>query len=123
MEVRVDTYLWAIRIYKSRTLASEAIKNGKVKLDGKNFKPSHVVKVGEVYSITIGIEKIVLEVSGLLEKRQSYEIAKKHYINHSPIIEKKEVQSSAFFVSIKRSKGSGRPTKKDRRDISNFEDV
>lgn len=123
MEVRADTYLWAIRIYKSRTLASEAIKNGKVKLVGKNFKPSHVVKVGEVYSITIGIEKIVLEVSSLLEKRQSYEIAKKHYINHSPIIEKKEVQSSTFFVSIKRSKGSGRPTKKDRRDISNFEDV
>ena len=123
MEVRADTYLWAIRIYKSRTLASEAIKNGKVKLVGKNFKPSHVVKVGEVYSITIGIEKIVLEVSSLLEKRQSYEIAKKHYINHSPIIEKKEVQSSAFFVSIKRSEGSGRPTKKDRRDISNFEDV
>lgn len=62
-------------------------------------------------------------MSSLLEKRQSYEIAKKHYINHSPIIKKKEVQSSAFFVSIKRSKGSGRPTKKDRRDISNFEDV
>ena len=123
MEVRADTYLWAIRIYKSRTLASEAIKNGKVKLVSKNFKPSHLVKVGEVYSITIGIEKIVLEVSSLLEKRQSYEIAKKHYINHSPIIEKKEVQSSAFFVSIKRNKGSGRPTKKDRRDISNFEDV
>ena len=123
MEVRADTYLWAIRIYKSRTLASEAIKNGKVKLDGKNFKPSHVVKVGEVYSTTIGIENIVLEVSSLLEKRQSYEIAKKHYINYSPIIEKKEVQSSAFFVSIKRSKGSGRPTKKDRRDISNFEEI
>ena len=123
MEVRADTYLWAIRIYKSRTLASEAIKNGKVKLDGKNFKPSHVVKVGEVYSITIGIENIVLEVSSLIEKRQSYEIAKKHYINHSPIIDKKEVQSSAFFVSIKRSKGSGRPTKKDRRDISNFEKI
>ena len=53
MELRADTYLWAIRIYKSRTLASEAIKNGKVKLDGKNFKPSHVVKVGEVYSMNI----------------------------------------------------------------------
>ena len=53
MEVRADTYLWAIRIYKSRTLASEAIKNGKVKLVSKNFKPSHVVKVGEVYSMNI----------------------------------------------------------------------
>lgn len=123
MEVRADTYLWAIRIYKSRTLASEAIKNGRVKLVGKNFKPSHLVKVGEVYSMTIGNEKIVLEVACLIEKRQSYEIAKKQYINHLPIIDKKEAQSSAFFVSIKRNKGSGRPTKKDRRDISNFEEV
>ena len=53
MEVRADAYLWAIRIYKSRTLASEAIKNGKVKLVGKNFTPSHVVKVGEGYSTNI----------------------------------------------------------------------
>ena len=77
MEVRADTYLWAIRIYKSRTLASEAIKNGKVKLVGKNFKPSHVVKVGEVYSITIGIEKIVLEVSSLLRKKTELRNCKK----------------------------------------------
>ncbi len=123
MEVRADTYLWAIRIYKSRTLASEEIKNGKVKLDGKNFKPSHVVKVGEVYSMSIGNDKTVIEVLSLLEKRKSYEIVKAHYINRSPIINKKETQNSAFFVSIKRNKGSGRPTKKDRRDISNFEEI
>jgi len=59
MEVRADTYLWAIRIYKSRTLASEAIKNGKVKLVGKNFKPSHVVKIGEVYSTNIKLSIIM----------------------------------------------------------------
>lgn len=123
MEVRADTYLWAIRMYKSRTLASDAIKGGKVKLNDQSLKPSHVVKVGERYSMSIGYDKKIIEVTALIEKRQSFEIAKNHYIDHSPAVEKKgEVLPSAFFkVNIKRDKGSGRPTKKDRRDQQRFE--
>ncbi len=75
MEVRADTYLWAIRMYKSRTLASEAIKGGKVKLDGDNFKPSHIVKIGEHYTLTIGDTKKVVEVTALIEKRGNFELA------------------------------------------------
>lgn len=109
-------------MYKSRTLASEAIKGGKVKLNDESFKPSHVVKVGERYSMTIGNDKKIIEVSALLEKRQSFEIAKQHYIDHSPLPEKKgDVLPSAFFkVNIRREKGLGRPTKKDRRDMDQF---
>ena len=116
MEVRADTYLWAIRMYKSRTLASDAIKGGKVKLNDEALKPSHVVKIGERYSMSIGYNKKIIEVTALLEKRQSFEIA------HSPVPEKKgEVLPSAFFkVNIKRERGTGRPTKKDRRDIDDF---
>lgn len=122
MEVRADTYLWAIRMYKSRTLASEAIKGGKVKLNDENFKPSHFVKIGEKYSMTISSTKKIIEVTALLEKRPSFEIASKHYIDHSPKPEKTEYLSSAFFkTNIKRDKGLGRPTKKDRRDLDNFE--
>lgn len=121
MEVRADTYLWAIRMFKSRTLASEAIKGGKVKLGGENLKPSHVVKVGEKYSITIGDFKKEIEVSALLDKRQSFEIARQHYIDHTPVLTKEEKQQAAFFqVNISRKKGSGRPTKKDRRDMNDF---
>jgi ribosome-associated heat shock protein Hsp15 len=122
MEVRADTYLWAIRMYKSRTLASEAIKGGKVKLNGDNFKPAHVVKIGERYTMSIGYDKKIIEVTALIEKRQSFEIAQQHYIDHSPPAEKKgEVLPSAFFkVNIKRERGSGRPTKKDRRDQEDF---
>lgn len=124
MEVRADTYLWAIRMYKSRTLASEAIKGGKVKLDNQNLKPSHVVKVGERYTMSIGYDKKIIEVTALIEKRQSFEIAQQHYTDHSPPPEKKgEVLPSAFFkVNIKRERGSGRPTKKDRRDMDDFSD-
>lgn len=124
MEVRADTYLWAIRMYKSRTLASDAIKGGKVKLDGDNFKPSHNVKIGEKYTLTIGNDKKIIEVTALLEKRGNFELAQKHYADHSPPKTKQEKLDSVFFtVNIKRDKGSGRPTKKDRRDISGFNNM
>src|SRR4051812_17738074 len=115
MEIRADTYLWAIRMYKSRTLAATAIKGGKVKLNNENFKPSHIVKIGERFYLTIGTTKKVIEVIALTEKRGSFEVAKTNYIDHSPPAEKNEKFTSAFFkVNIKRDKGSGRPTKKDR---------
>jgi ribosome-associated heat shock protein Hsp15 len=121
MEVRADTYLWAIRMFKSRTLASEAIKGGKVKLGDSNLKPSHVVKPGERYTITIGDTKKIIEVTGLVEKRGNYETAKQFYTDHSPVQTKVEKQAAAFFqVNIKREKGTGRPTKKDRRDLNDF---
>jgi ribosome-associated heat shock protein Hsp15 len=121
MEVRADTYLWAIRMYKSRTLASEAIKGGKVKLDGANLKPSHIVKVGETYTLSIGHSKKIIEVTALIEKRGNFELAQKHYIDHSPPPEKGDFIPNAFFsVNIKRERGSGRPTKKDRRDQDEF---
>ncbi len=121
MEVRADTYLWAIRMYKSRTLASDAIKGGKVKLNGDNFKPSHAVKIGEKYTLTIGDQKKILEVTALLEKRGNFELAQKHYTDLSPPQTKQEKLDSVFFTTnIKRDKGSGRPTKKDRRDIFGF---
>ncbi len=108
-------------MYKSRTLAGTAIKGGKVKLGGENFKPSRIIKIGERYTLTIGTIKKIIEVVTLTEKRGSFEIAKKHYIDHSPSIEKTEKQAAAFFkVNIKREKGSGRPTKKERRDMDDF---
>jgi ribosome-associated heat shock protein Hsp15 len=122
MEVRADTYLWAIRMYKSRTLASEAIKSGKVKLNNENFKPSHVVKVGETYQMNISNTKKIIEVLALIEKRQGFDIAKEHYIDRSPPIEKTELLPSAFFTNIKRDRGAGRPTKKDRRELDDLSD-
>ncbi|MCA0430227.1 MAG: RNA-binding S4 domain-containing protein [Bacteroidetes bacterium] len=121
METRADTYLWAIRMYKSRTLAGDAIKGGKVKLNGSNFKPSHAVKIGEIYTMSIGDTKKIIEVVSLIDKRGSYEIAKQHYIDKTePKIKSEKLPSAFFKVNIKRDKGEGRPTKKDRRDLSDF---
>ncbi len=121
MLVRADTYLWAIRMYKSRTLASDAIKGGKVKLEGSNFKPSHEVKIAERYTLTIGTIKKIIEVKDLIDKRGSFEIAKNYYIDFSPVVDKNTKLQSLFFeTNIMRDKGTGRPTKKDRRDIDSF---
>jgi ribosome-associated heat shock protein Hsp15 len=119
---RLDSYLWAIRMYKSRSLASAAIKSNKVKLDEVIIKASHLVKIGERYTLAFpqGIKKII-EVTGIIDKRQSFEIAKQNYIDHSPPIEKIERMPSVFFMpNMQRDRGAGRPTKKDRRDMDDF---
>lgn len=122
MEVRADTYLWAIRLFKSRTLAAEAIKGRKVKRDGVNFKASHLVKIGELYSISASPHKKVIEVTALLAKRASFEIAARHYVDRSPAPELTEKLPPAFFKSnIKREKGSGRPSKKERRELDELD--
>lgn len=116
--VRADTYLWAIRMFKSRTLAGEAIRGGKVKINETNIKPSHIVKTGEIYVITIGTNKKIIEVKSIIDKRVNYSVATQHYIDHSPVEEKQEKQEKAFFkMNIITEKGSGRPTKKTRRDL------
>ncbi len=121
-EVRLDSYLWAIRMYKSRSLASDAIKSNKVKLNDVLVKAAHTVKIGERYTLSYpqNIKKII-EVTGIIDKRQSFEIAKEHYIDHTPPIDKTEKVGSVFFMpNMLRDKGAGRPTKKDRRDMTDF---
>lgn len=118
-EIRLDTYLWAIRIYKSRTVAGVAVKSGKIKLNNKVMKPSHVVKIGEIYKIKISSQaEKTIEVTGLINKRTNYDTAIKNYIDRTPIIEKNTKESKAFFtMNVKSERGSGRPTKRDRRNL------
>lgn len=120
--IRLDSYFWAIRMYKSRSLASDAIKGNKVKLNEEIVKAAHIVKIGERYTMSFpqGVKKII-EVTGIIDKRQSFEIAKANYIDHSPPIEKLERMPSVFFMpNMQRDRGAGRPTKKDKRDMDSF---
>jgi ribosome-associated heat shock protein Hsp15 len=109
-------------MYKSRSLAAQAIKSNKVKLNDDVVKAAHLVKIGERYTLSFpqGVKKII-EVTGLIDKRQSYDIAKENYVDHSPPVEKMERLPSVFFMpNMKRDRGSGRPTKKEKRDMDNF---
>lgn len=116
-KLRIDKYLWAIRIFKTRSLATEACKAGRVKLNGQNVKPSYMVKVDEVFHIQKGIEKKVIKVLGLLEKRVDAKTAVLHYEDQTPEEETYRYKSTFNMPVLKRDRGTGRPTKKDRREI------
>jgi ribosome-associated heat shock protein Hsp15 len=121
-KLRIDKYLWAIRIFKTRTLATEACKAGRVKLDGQNIKPSHEVKIGEIYQVSKGIERKVLKVTGLLENRMDAKTVVNFYEDETPIEQTHGYKSMFHAPLLKRDRGTGRPTKKDRREIDDLKD-
>lgn len=121
-KLRIDKYLWAIRIFKTRTLAADACKAGRVKLESQNIKPSHEVKVGETYQISKGIERKVLIIKGLLENRVDAKKAIDYYEDVTPEEQTQAFKSMFHAPVLKRDRGTGRPTKKDRRDIDGLTD-
>jgi ribosome-associated heat shock protein Hsp15 len=121
-KLRIDKYLWAIRVFKTRTLASDACKAGRVKLESQNIKPSHEVKVGETYQVSKGIERRVLKVTGLLENRVDAKTAVDFYSDITPVEQTQAFKSAFHAPLLKRDRGTGRPTKKDRREIDGLTD-
>jgi ribosome-associated heat shock protein Hsp15 len=120
LKVRLDKFLWAIRVFKTRSLAADFCNSGKVKLNNQySLKASHSVKPGEQYHIRVEKDYIrIIEVVNLIEKRQAYSVVKDFYLEHSLPREKKDVLPSVFVLpQATREKGSGRPTKKDRRKL------
>jgi len=119
-KLRLDKYLWAIRIFKTRTQAAEAIASGKVKQHGTNLKASKAVCIGDQYEIKTEHKKWLIEVTALLDQRKQYNAAIHYYTDLSP--QENTAQKSTFVeFTGKRQSKQGRPTKKNRRDLSNFE--
>jgi ribosome-associated heat shock protein Hsp15 len=121
-KLRIDKYLWAIRAFKTRTLATDACKAGRVKLDGNNVKPSHEVKINEIYHVSKGAERRVLKVSALLENRTDAKTAVNFYEDITPLEETHAFKSMFHAPMLKRDRGAGRPTKRDRREIDELKD-
>lgn len=120
-KLRIDKFLWAIRIFKTRNLAADACNNGKVKCGGNNVKPAKTVAVGDEFEIKTPAKKWVIKVESLLHTRVGYEEAIKHYIDLSPEITEEQKQYRAFvFQTGKRQSKQGRPTKKQKRDLDQF---
>ena len=119
-KLRIDKYLWAIRIFKTRSLATEACKAGRVKLNGQNLKASAVVKIGDVYAIQKGPERKVILVTGLLERRVDAKTAVQFYQDQTPVQDTHAFKSVFQAPILKRDRGTGRPTKKDRREIDDL---
>ncbi len=121
-KLRIDKYLWAIRIFKTRTMASEACKAGRVKLNGQNIKPSHEVKVNETYNISKGLERKIITVTGLLENRVDAKTAVSFYSDLTPVEQSTAFKSMFHAPVLRRDRGAGRPTKRDRREIDDLQE-
>lgn len=120
-KLRIDKYLWAIRIFKTRSLAADACNTGKVKWKGINVKPAKTVSTGEQFEVKTENKKWVIEVISLLHNRVKYEEAINYYIDLTPEENMDKTQSSAFvFNTGKRKSKQGRPTKKEKRSLDNF---
>ncbi len=121
-KLRIDKYLWAIRAFKTRSISTEACKAGRIKFSGKNLKPSHLVKIGEVYTVQKGAERKVIKVIGLLERRVDAKTAVTFYEDITPLEETHAYKSMFQTPNLSRDRGAGRPTKKDRREIDDLQE-
>ncbi|RYZ98416.1 MAG: RNA-binding S4 domain-containing protein [Sphingobacteriaceae bacterium] len=121
-KLRIDKYLWAIRLFKTRTLASDACKAGRVKKDGQNIKASYEVKLGDTFNVSKGIERKVVKVTGLLENRTDAKTAVNFYEDLTPVEETHGYKSMFHSPLLKRDRGTGRPTKRDRRETDDLKD-
>lgn len=120
-KLRLDKYLWAIRLFKTRTMAAAACDTGKVKFDGLQAKAAKNVSIGDEYEIKTEAKRWRIKVTGLLEKRVAASEAIKNYIDITPEEEIQRLQyQAASFHTGKRQSKIGRPTKKERRDLDEF---
>lgn len=121
-KVRVDKWLWAVRIFKSRTLASTVCKGNKVSLGDKRLKPSFMVERGMVLSVKKEGFNMTYKIVDLLDKRVSATLAEPCYENLTPPEELNKFKDWHLVHSAteSREKGLGRPTKRDRRNIDKF---
>ena len=115
--VRIDKWLWCVRIYKTRSQATIACKSGKVKVNDGNIKPSHEVKIGEIILITISALQKRIKVKELLTNRISAKLVENYAEDLTPQeeYEKLKMKREVGFEFLRR--GIGRPTKKERREI------
>ncbi len=122
-KLRIDKYLWAIRLFKTRTVATAACDSGKVKHNGAQVKASKQVIIGEEYEVKTEAKRWRIRVADLLHNRLAHSEAIKYYIDITPAeeIERLRFQSASFHTGKRLSK-IGRPTKKQRRDIDEFRD-
>ena len=123
MEVRIDKYLWAIRAFKTRTEAADACKGGKVKVGENNAKPSRAVEAGDILTVRKGVVTYTYKVVQPTEHRVGAALVPQFAENLTPQeeLDKLRAPVESFFVT--RDRGTGRPTKKDRREIERLWDA
>jgi ribosome-associated heat shock protein Hsp15 len=120
-KLRLDKYLWSIRLFKTRSQAADACDRGKVKYQGNSAKASRIVNIGDEYEVKAETRKWVIKVTGLLHTRVQYSEAVNYYMDLTPAEELDRIKfEAAVFQTGKRQSKIGRPTKRERRDLDGF---
>jgi len=122
MSLRIDKYMWSVRLAKTRSQATELIKKGKVRLNSDEIKPSREVKVGDVIALSKHSAVFSFKVIELLDKRVGAKLVENYLLDITPEEEVEKFKTYQESQKVYRHFGSGKPTKKDRRDLEEFLD-
>ena len=116
-KIRIDKFLWCVRLFKTRKLSNEACNKSKIKIDKKTLKSSYLIKKGDLIKIKKKIITITIKVKNITDKRISAKLVPKYIEDKTPDSEKIKITISNQLPHTNRERGMGRPTKKERRDL------
>ena len=119
-EARIDKWLWAARIFKTRSIAIDACKNGRVTIDGARTKPSHLVKAGDIISVRKPPITYTFKIKQAIERRVGAKLIPEILENITSPEQYELLEMSKISGFVDRARGTGRPTKKDRRELEEF---
>ena len=117
---RIDKWLWAARIFKTRSIAASAFKNGRVTINGVNVKPAHNIKVGETLHVKNPPITYTIKVMKSIVNRYGYKLIPQIYENVTDAKQYELLEMSRISGFVDRARGTGRPTKKERRSLDAF---
>ena len=116
-KIRIDKFLWCVRLFKTRKLSNEACNKSKIKIDKKTLKSSYLIKKGDLIKIKKKIITITIKVKNITDKRISAKLVPEYIEDKTPDSEKIKITISNQLPYTDRERGTGRPTKKERRDL------
>ena len=120
MSLRVDKYVWFVRLAKTRTIATEEVQKGRIKLNNQNVKPSKEVKIGDTLSIVKNNATFSYKVSDLLDRRVGAKLVANYLIDITDPLELDKFKTYQAAQSVYREYGTGRPSRKDRDKLDSF---
>ena len=120
MEARIDKWLWAARIFKTRSIAADACKNGRVTLKGERIKPSRIIKEGDVIEVRKPPITYTFRILKAIENRVGAKLVPEILENITPPEQYQLLEMNPISGFIDRARGTGRPTKKERRQLDDF---
>lgn len=122
MSVRIDKFLWCVRLSKTRSIATDLVKKGKIKVNGEAIKPSREVKVGDVISFSKNVASFEYKIIQLLKNRVGAKLVAEYLLDITSAEELEKYKTYQASQRIYKSYGTGKPSKKDRRAIEDFLD-